>query len=95
MGVEDHDKILEELTNGTPWATVAEKYQVSTRTISELLSHRHCIVCATTIFMGEVFCGPVCQETFRRAERRRKRLMLLPLLLFLPFLLLILLLGRR
>ena len=95
MGVEDHDKILEELMDGTPWTVVAEKYHVSTRTISEMISHRHCIVCATPIFMGDIFCGPVCEETFKRADRRRKRTMLLPLLLFFPFFLLLLLLGRR
>jgi len=94
MGDEDRDKILEDLRNGTPWSTIAEKYHVSTRTISEILSHRHCIVCATPIFMGEVFCGSQCEEAFKRAERRRKYTMLVPILLILPFFLLILLLRH-
>lgn len=96
MGDEDRDaKILEELTNGTPWNTIAEKYQISTRTISEKLSHRHCPVCATPVFMLEQFCGPECEKVFRRAQRRRQYVMLLLILPILPFFLLILLLGHR
>ena len=97
MDDEDRDaKILEELINGTPWNTVAEKYQISTRTISEKLSHRHCAVCATPVFMFEPFCGPECEKAFRRAQRRRQYMMLLPILLIFPFFFLLsLLLGHR
>ena len=96
MGDEDRDvKILEELSNGTPWDTVAKKYQISTRTISEKLSHRHCRVCATPIFMFEQFCGPECEKVFKRAQRRSQYIMLLSILLIFPFFLLILLLRHR
>jgi len=96
MSDEDRDvKILEELSNGTPWNTVAEKYQISIRTISEKLSHRHCPICATPIFMFEQFCGPGCEKVFKRVQRRRQRMMLLPVLLMILFFLFILLLGHR
>jgi len=96
LGDEDRGvKILEELSNGTPWNTIAKKYQISTRTISEMLSHRHCPVCGTPVFMFEQFCGPICEGVFRRAQRRREYVMLLQILLIFPFLLLILLLGHR
>ena len=96
LGDEDRDvKILEELSNGTPWNTIAKRYQISTRTISEMLSHRHCPVCGTPVFMFEQFCGPECEKVFKRAQRRRQYSMLLPILLILPLFLLILLLGSR
>ena len=97
MGDEDRDvKILEELSNGTPWNTIAEKYHISTRTISEKLSHRHCAVCATPVFMFEQFCEPECEKVFKRVQRRRQYVMLLPILLIFPFFfMLILLLDHR
>jgi predicted nucleic acid-binding Zn ribbon protein len=97
MGDEDRDvKILEELSNGTPWNTIAEKYQISTRTISEKLSHRHCPVCATPVFMFEQFCGPECEKVFKRAQRKGQYMLLLPILLIFPFfLMLILLMAHR
>jgi len=34
--------------------------------------HRHCIVCSTPISFDKEFCGPNCEDQFKRAERRRK-----------------------
>jgi len=96
MSDEDSDaRIMEELSNGTPWNAIAEKYQISTQTISEKLSHRHCPVCATPIFMFEQFCGPGCEKAFKRVQRRRQKMVFVPLLLIIPYFLLILLLGHR
>jgi len=57
--------------------------------------HRHCIVCATPIGLEREFCGPNCEDEFKRAERKRKYMMVIPILLIFPFFLLLLLLGRR
>jgi len=57
--------------------------------------HRHCVVCATPIALEREFCSQNCEDEFRRAERKRKYMMIVPLLLIFPFFLLILFMGRR
>ena len=57
--------------------------------------HRHCVVCATPIPIEREFCGSNCEDEFKRTERKRKYMMVIPILLIFPFFLLILLLGHR
>ena len=56
--------------------------------------HRHCIICSTPIAMDHEFCGPNCEDQFRRSERKRKYTFLIILLMF-PVLFLVLALFRR
>lgn len=55
--------------------------------------HKHCTVCATAIPMEKEFCGPNCEDKFKRNERKRKYTFILILLMF-PALFLILTLFR-
>ncbi len=56
--------------------------------------HRHCIVCATPVQMEKEFCGPACEDTFRKSERKRKYTFIIILAMF-PVLFLVLALLRR
>jgi predicted nucleic acid-binding Zn ribbon protein len=56
--------------------------------------HRHCIVCSTPISFDKEFCGPNCQDQFKRQEKKRKYMFIAILLMF-PALFLILTLLRR
>jgi predicted nucleic acid-binding Zn ribbon protein len=55
--------------------------------------HKHCAVCSTPISMDKEFCGPACEDKFKRTERRRKYVFILILLMF-PVLFLVLSLFR-
>lgn len=44
--------------------------------------HRHCLVCSTPIPLEKEFCGPNCEDTFKKAERRRKYQFIIILLMF-------------
>ena len=44
--------------------------------------HRHCVVCANPITMDREFCGPNCEDQFRRGERKKKYTFILILLMF-------------
>ncbi|HUO41819.1 MAG TPA: DUF2116 family Zn-ribbon domain-containing protein [Methylomirabilota bacterium] len=56
--------------------------------------HRHCIMCSTPISLEEQFCGPNCEDQFKRSERKRKYTFLAILLMF-PILFFVLALFRR
>jgi predicted nucleic acid-binding Zn ribbon protein len=56
--------------------------------------HRHCVVCSTPVSMDKEFCGPNCEDQFKRGERKRKYTFIAILLLF-PVLFLVLTLLRR
>jgi len=62
---------------------------------SSIPLHRHCVVCATPIFTFEQFCGPECENAFKRVESRRKYMMLLPILIIFLFFLLIFIIGHH
>lgn len=56
--------------------------------------HRHCVVCSSPIPMEREFCGPNCEDQFKRGERKRKYTFIGILMLF-PVLFLILTLFKR
>ncbi|HKM50113.1 MAG TPA: DUF2116 family Zn-ribbon domain-containing protein [Candidatus Bathyarchaeia archaeon] len=56
--------------------------------------HKHCVVCSTPIAMDRVYCGPICEDEFRKSERKRKYTFIIILLMF-PILFFILTLFRR
>lgn len=56
--------------------------------------HRHCVVCSTPIGMDKEFCGPNCEDEFKRSERKKKYMFFVILLMF-PVLFLILTLFSR
>lgn len=56
--------------------------------------HRHCVVCSTPISFDKEFCGPNCEDQFKRTERKRKYTFIVILLMF-PVLFLVLTLFRR
>jgi len=56
--------------------------------------HRHCVVCSTPIPIDREFCGPMCEDQFKRSERKRKYTFILVLLMF-PILFLLLTLFRK
>jgi predicted nucleic acid-binding Zn ribbon protein len=51
-------------------------------TKASIPKHRHCVVCATPIPFDKEFCGPNCEDKFKRSERRRKYTFILILLMF-------------
>jgi predicted nucleic acid-binding Zn ribbon protein len=55
--------------------------------------HKHCIVCATPIAFEREFCGPNCEDQFRRSEKKRKYTQLI-MMLMIPLMVVILLLFR-
>jgi predicted nucleic acid-binding Zn ribbon protein len=57
--------------------------------------HRHCIVCATPIGIEREFCSSNCEDEFKKAERKRKYMMIVPILLIFPLFLVLILLGHR
>lgn len=56
--------------------------------------HRHCVVCANPIPIEREFCGPNCEDQFKRGERKKKFTFIAILMLF-PALFLILTMLRR
>jgi predicted nucleic acid-binding Zn ribbon protein len=44
--------------------------------------HKHCIVCSTPISFDREFCGPACEDDFKRRERKRKLTFIVVLLMF-------------
>ena len=69
------------------------KYLKPEQQKSGISKHRHCVVCATPVPMEKEFCGPNCEDQFKRAERKKKYTFILILLMF-PVLFLILTLLR-
>jgi predicted nucleic acid-binding Zn ribbon protein len=57
--------------------------------------HRHCIVCATPIAMDREFCGSSCEDEYKRMERKRKYMMIVPLLIIFPLFLVLILFSHR
>lgn len=49
---------------------------------SAVPKHRHCNVCATPISFDKEFCGPNCEDQFKRGERKRRYTFILILLMF-------------
>ncbi|MGA8858139.1 MAG: DUF2116 family Zn-ribbon domain-containing protein [Candidatus Bathyarchaeia archaeon] len=56
--------------------------------------HRHCGVCSTPIEMDREFCGPMCEDQFKRSERKRKYTFIIVLMMF-PILFFVLTLFRK
>lgn len=56
--------------------------------------HRHCVMCSTPIPMDREFCGPMCEDKFKRSERKRKYTFIIILLMF-PVLFFLLTLFHR
>ena len=56
--------------------------------------HRHCAVCSTPVGMDREFCGSMCEDQFKRAERKRKYTFIVVLMMF-PILFLVLTLLRK
>ncbi len=69
------------------------KYMKQAEKVS-IPKHRHCVVCSTPVAIDREFCGEVCEDQFKRSERKRKYTFILVLLMF-PALFLILTLFRR
>jgi predicted nucleic acid-binding Zn ribbon protein len=73
--------------------TSMSKYLRPEQQKASVPKHRHCTVCATPISMEKEFCGPTCEDQFKRSERKRKYVFILILAMF-PALLLVLSLLR-
>ncbi|MGA2971351.1 MAG: DUF2116 family Zn-ribbon domain-containing protein [Candidatus Bathyarchaeia archaeon] len=59
-----------------------------------IAKHKHCVMCSTPIPMDRDFCGPMCEDEHKRAERKRKYTFIVVLLMF-PVLFFLLTLFRR
>jgi predicted nucleic acid-binding Zn ribbon protein len=57
--------------------------------------HRHCIVCATPISLEKEFCGSICEDQYKRVERKRKYQLVIPMLIMFPVLFLLLFLMHH
>jgi predicted nucleic acid-binding Zn ribbon protein len=55
---------------------------IKQETKASVPKHRHCAVCATPIAFEKEFCGPNCEDQFKRSERKRKYTFILILLMF-------------
>jgi predicted nucleic acid-binding Zn ribbon protein len=44
--------------------------------------HKHCGVCSTPIGMDRDFCGQICEDQFKRSERKRKYTFIVVLMMF-------------
>ena len=78
--------------HGRVSGTQMSKY-LKTEQRSTIPKHRHCVVCATPISYDKEFCGPNCEDRFKRAERKKKYTFILILLMF-PVLFLVLTMFR-
>ena len=74
--------------------TQMSKYLKPDQQKAGISKHRHCVVCATPVPMDKEFCGPNCEDQFKRAERKKKYTFILILLMF-PVLFLVLTLLAR
>ncbi len=79
------------MNNGT---VMMSKYLKKDESPHSIPKHRHCIICATPISFDKEFCGPNCEDQFKKAERKRKYTFIIILLMF-PALFFILTLLRR
>ena len=59
-----------------------------------IAKHRHCVMCSTPISMDREFCGSMCEDQFKRSERKRKYTFMIVLLMF-PVLFFLLVLLRK
>jgi predicted nucleic acid-binding Zn ribbon protein len=74
-------------------ATLMSKYMKQAEKVT-IPKHRHCVVCSTPISIDREFCGPMCEDQFKRSERKRKYTFIIVLLMF-PVLFFILAFLRR
>ena len=58
-----------------------------------IFKHRHCTVCGAPVSMSEKYCGPKCEDEYKKASRRRTYTFIATLAVF-PVLLAILMFLR-
>ncbi|MGV8174667.1 MAG: DUF2116 family Zn-ribbon domain-containing protein [Methanothrix sp.] len=57
--------------------------------MSEIMPHKHCLVCGNAVRQDENFCDELCESKFKSAQRKQQLLFLaflviMGLVLFLP-----------
>jgi predicted nucleic acid-binding Zn ribbon protein len=57
--------------------------------MSEIMPHKHCLVCGNAVRQDENFCDELCETKFKSAQRKQQLLFLaflviMGLVLFLP-----------
>jgi predicted nucleic acid-binding Zn ribbon protein len=74
-------------------ATLMSKYMKQAEKVT-IPKHRHCVMCSTPISVDREFCGQMCEDQFKRSERKRKYTFIIVLLMF-PVLFFLLAFLRR
>jgi len=74
-------------------STIMSKYMKQAEKVATV-KHRHCVICSTPIAMDREFCSSMCEDQFKRSERKRKYTFIVVLLMF-PVLFFLLTLFRK